>query len=107
MCLRRGEAPRSGQQGQSLMKWFKKASARRQAIRDDLAGVSVPRSWWTGGSGYIALVSSVFFLFACLIQFWPATPLLYRQGELAPMDLVAPVAFPMVDKDKTERLGEE
>ena len=84
--------------------WFKKASPRRQAIREDLAESVSPRAWWKRGTGFIFVVAGVFFVAACLAQFWPGDPLPYREGELAPTDLRAPVEFSMVDMARTRQM---
>ncbi len=86
--------------------WFKKASARRQAIREDISDAEPLRHWWGGAMGYMTAVAGVFFVVACLLQFWPADPPPYREGELAPTDLRAPVEFSPVDKTRTEEARE-
>src|SRR6185503_4243140 len=85
--------------------WFKKASPRRQAIRDDVAEAQSQETQSVGSgrvSGPYLIIAAVFFLATCLIQFWPGNLLPYRQGEIAPSDLRAPVDFRIVDFAKTE-----
>src|SRR6185436_18925499 len=81
--------------------WFRKASPRRQAIREDIPGTSTG-SWWTSIRTQMALVAAVFFFAASALQFWSGDPLPYRLGELAPMDLRAPVEFSIIDTVRTE-----
>jgi putative nucleotidyltransferase with HDIG domain len=90
---------------------FKKASARRQAIREDVAeaegqfdrGGGVADAGTGGISGPTLLVAVIFFLVASAVQFWPPQPLPYREGDRAPMDLAAPVAFSIVNPAEAEQ----
>src|ERR1051325_3969031 len=83
--------------------WFKKASPRRQAIREDVAEAeSQTESAGKGRFTPFLVISAAFFLVACLIQFWPANQLPYRPGDSAPTDFRAPVDFGAVDSKKTE-----
>ena len=86
--------------------WFKKASARRQAIREDMPEAGRPKTWWSGKKAQMSLVALVFFVVASALQFWTGDPLPYRLGELAPMDLRAPVDFSIENKVETEQRRE-
>jgi putative nucleotidyltransferase with HDIG domain len=104
--------------------WFRKASARRQAIREDVAEVESLLPALKRDHGHMAVIAAVFFLVASAVQFWPSrvashvegerasvqfwpsrlTP--YREGQRAAADIRSPVAFRMVDEQKTEELRE-
>jgi putative nucleotidyltransferase with HDIG domain len=90
--------------------WFQKASPRRQAIREDVAEAESQSGLPLGGGerppGTILIIALVFFVVAAAVQFWPADPLPFREGERAPYDLRAPVTFSVVDPVETERLRE-
>jgi putative nucleotidyltransferase with HDIG domain len=83
---------------------FRKTSPRRQAIREDKPSVRTPGHWWSSVRVKMGLVAFTFFIAACALQFWTGDPLPYRMGELAPMDLRAPVDFTIVDTVRTESL---
>jgi putative nucleotidyltransferase with HDIG domain len=87
--------------------WFKKrASPRRQAIREDVAEAESQQQPLHGYSGHLVVIATLFFLVATVLQFWPAEPLAYREGERAPTDLRAPVSFRMVNEELTEQQRE-
>jgi cyclic-di-AMP phosphodiesterase PgpH len=65
-----------------------------------------PKSWWSGRTAQMGVVLGVFFLVASAVQFWTGDPLPYRLGELAPMDLRAPVDFSIENKVETEQRRE-
>ncbi|HVS70310.1 MAG TPA: HDIG domain-containing protein [Phycisphaerae bacterium] len=77
--------------------WFRKASPRRQAIREDVAeaenigkqrGARPPVQ-----TTPLVLIGAVFFLVAALLQFWPGELVAYQVGERPGVDVVAPVRF--------------
>ncbi len=86
--------------------WFRKASARREAIRADMAEAEsqVPSSQRTYGP--VVFIAVVFFVLATAIQFWPGELMPYRVGDTAPMDLRSPVRFPVEDLQGTAQLRE-
>ena len=86
--------------------WFKKASPRRQAIREDLAELGDSVSPSKGRLRHVVLIAVVFGILAACLQFWPRNPMPYRVGELAPMDMVAPVNFRFVDPVELARARE-
>jgi putative nucleotidyltransferase with HDIG domain len=87
--------------------WFKKrASPRRQAIREDVAEAESQEHPLRGFSGHLLVIAVLFFLVATVLQFWPSEPLAYREGERAPTDLRAPVDFRMVNEEVTAQQRE-
>ena len=84
--------------------WFRKASPRRQAIREDVAEIESLAPADRKQTGHVFAIAAVFLLVALAIQFWPRDPLPYRVGERALTDLRAPVAFTMVNAQKAEEL---
>lgn len=84
--------------------WFKRrASPRRQAIREDVAEAESLEQSVRGFSGHLVLIAALFFLVAAALQFWPGEPFPYREGERAPTDLRAPVSFRMVNEELTQQ----
>jgi hypothetical protein len=84
--------------------WFKKASPRRQAIREDLAELGIAANTGRGARRQFLLVALFFGLLAACLQFWPRNPIPYRVGEFAPMDLRAPTTFHFVDPVEADRV---
>jgi hypothetical protein len=81
--------------------WFRKASARRQAIREDVAEVESLIPALKRDHGHIAIIAAVFFLIAAAVQFWPTRLLPYRVGERAKSDIRSPVSFQLEDPEGT------
>ncbi len=86
--------------------WFKKTSPRRQAIREDVAEAQSQEGALPKVPGSIVLIGFVFFLVAAVIQFWPGEPFPYREGQIAPYDLRAPVEFSAIDPVRAEQQRE-
>src|SRR4051794_30030984 len=86
--------------------WFKKASPRRQAIHEDLAELGHSITPAGGRRRYVVLIVLVFGVLAACLQFWPRNPMPYRVGEVAPLDVVAPVNFRFVDPEELARARE-
>ncbi len=84
--------------------WFRKASARRQAIREDVAEVERLVPARPRNAGHIVLIATAFLVVAIAIQFWPGDPLPYHAGERAPTDLRSPVTFTITDDAQTALL---
>jgi putative nucleotidyltransferase with HDIG domain len=84
--------------------WFRKASPRRQAIREDVAEAKSLVQPLPRHTGHIVLIAAVFLLVAVAIQFLPGDPLPYHAGERAPTDLRSPVTFTIADPAQTEML---
>ncbi len=86
--------------------WFRKTSARREAIRADVAEVEslerTPRRKYAP----VILITFVFFLLATAIQLWPGTEIPYGIGDVAPMDLRSPISFTVFNVEAAERLRE-
>lgn len=84
--------------------WFRKASPRRLAIREDVAeaeflgGTQRPRR----ESAPMLLIAAVFFVVAALLQFWPGEVVPYQVGERPGVDLTTPVRFTIEDEAQTE-----
>src|SRR4051812_44475095 len=83
--------------------WFRKASPRRQAIREDVAEAESLSRPNASSARAIALIASIFFIVAAALQFWPGDPLPYRMGEIAPTDLRSPISFVADNPVQTER----
>jgi putative nucleotidyltransferase with HDIG domain len=86
--------------------WFRKASARRQAIREDVAEVESLIPALKRDHGHIAIIALVFFVIATAVQFWPTRLAPYRAGERAKTEIRSPVAFRLEDPAQTEKLRE-
>ncbi len=84
--------------------WFRKASPRRQAIREDVAEVESLVPPKPRNAGHIVLIATVFLITAIAIQFWPGDPLPYHAGERAATDLRSPLTFTIPDPGQTELL---
>jgi len=87
--------------------WFRKTSARREAIRADVAEAeSLTRREPVVKAGPAVLIALVFFLVASAIQLYPGEPLPFRIGDRAAMDLRSPVEFRIDNPAETRRLRE-
>ncbi|MCL2639743.1 MAG: HDIG domain-containing protein [Phycisphaerales bacterium] len=86
--------------------WFRKASPRRQAIREDVAESESIAPAQRNRRAHVILIASFFFLIACLVQFWPGPIAPYHVGQVAPVTLRSPVAFTIIDEEKTATLRE-
>jgi putative nucleotidyltransferase with HDIG domain len=85
---------------------FRKASPRRQAIREDVAEVEGWIRRVTRRHGHVLFIASVFFLVASAVQFWPWPLLPYREGERATTDIRSPVSFQISDPVLTKHQQE-
>ena len=83
--------------------WFRKASPRRQAIREDVAEAESLAQPLPPQAGHIAAIVAIFALVAIAIQFWPRDPLPFHVGERAPVDIRSPVAFTVDNPAQTEQ----
>ncbi|MCL2646380.1 MAG: HDIG domain-containing protein [Phycisphaerales bacterium] len=86
--------------------WFRKTSPRRQAIREDVAESESLAPAQCSRRVQVILIVAVFFLVACLVQFWPGPIAPYYVGQTAPVTLRSPVSFTLVDEAKTANLRE-
>jgi putative nucleotidyltransferase with HDIG domain len=84
--------------------WFRKASPRRQAIREDAAEAKSLAPPLPQHTGHTVLITAVFMLVAVAIQFLPGEPLPAHVGERASTDLRSPVTFTIADPAQTEML---
>ncbi|HVT81292.1 MAG TPA: HDIG domain-containing protein [Phycisphaerae bacterium] len=81
-----------------MFKPFKrKASPRRQAIREDIAEIGIESRPSRGRARHMTLIILAFWVMAAALQFWARPPMPYRVGEKAPIDLRAPVKFTFID----------
>ena len=86
--------------------WFRKTSPRRQAIREDVAESESLGPRERRYRGQVTLIASVFFVVACLVQFWPQPLAPFYVGQKAPVEIRSPVSFTIEDRVKTENKKE-
>jgi cyclic-di-AMP phosphodiesterase PgpH len=86
--------------------WFRKTSARREAIRADVAEATSQERLPRRHFAPVIMVAGVFFVMATAIQLWPGQPIPYRINDVAPITLVSPVSFVVTNPQETERMRE-
>jgi len=82
--------------------WSGKSSARRQAIREDVA--EAESHVWQAPQrfGQVFLLALVFFVVATAIIYYPGETIPYHVGDLAPFDLVSRISFTIDDPAATD-----
>ncbi len=82
--------------------WLGKTSARRQAIREDVAEAQGPGWQPPKKLGPVVFIALLFFTIATAIMYYPGETIPYHVGEYAPFDLHSRVDFTIIDPILTE-----
>jgi putative nucleotidyltransferase with HDIG domain len=82
--------------------WFGKTSARRMAIREDVAEAESQVRPPPQRMGSVFLMATLFFIVATAIMYYPGESIPYHVGERAPFDLRSRIDFTISDPIRTE-----